>query len=153
MPKSYVSKQKYKELGNELDYLKTTRRKEIAEKLEYAKSLGDLSENAEYHEARDDQAGTEKRILELEDILKHAQMVEKHHSEVVEIGSAIVVKKTGEKDEKKYQIVGSEEADTGAGKISYLSPLGAALMGKKKGDKTSFQSPVGKVEYSIVEIE
>ena len=100
MPKSYVSKQKYKELGNELDYLKTTRRKEIAEKLEYAKSLGDLSENAEYHEARDDQAGTEKRILELEDILKHAQMVEKHHSEVVEIGSAIVVKKTGEKDEK-----------------------------------------------------
>ncbi len=153
MPKSYVSKEKYKELGKELEYLKTARRKEIAEKLEYAKSLGDLSENAEYHEAREDQAGTEKRILELEEILKNAQVVEKHHSEAVEIGSVIIVKKTGGKDEKKYQIVGSEEADTVTGKISYLSPLGSALMGKKKGDKASFQSPAGKVEYTIIEIE
>lgn len=153
MQKSYVSKGKYKELHKELEYLKTTRRKEIAEKLEYAKSLGDLSENAEYHEAREDQASTEKRILELEEILKHAQVVEKHHSEVVEVGSVIVVKKTGGKDEKKYQIVGSEEADTTNGKISHLSPLGSALMGKKKGDKASFQSPSGKVEYTIIEIE
>jgi len=153
MQKSYVSKEKYKELGKELEYLKTTRRKEIAEKLEYAKSLGDLSENAEYHEAREDQAGTEKRILELEEILKYAQVVEKHHSETVEVGSAIVVKKNGDKDERKYQIVGSEEADTMNGKISHLSPLGSALMGKKKGDKATFQSPVGKVEYTIIEIE
>ena len=153
MPKSYVSKEKYKELGKELEYLKTTRRKEIADKLEFAKSLGDLSENAEYHEAREDQAGTEKRILELEEILKNAQVVERHHSEAVEIGSVIVVKKTGGREEKKYQIVGSEEADTVTGKISYLSPLGSALMGKKKGDKVSFQSPAGKVEYVVVEIE
>ena len=153
MPKSYVSKEKYKELGKELEYLKTTRRKEIADKLEFAKSLGDLSENAEYHEAREDQAGTEKRILELEEILKNAQVVERHHSEAVEIGSVIVVKKTGGREEKKYQIVGSEEADTVTGKISYLSPLGSALMGKKKGDKVSFQSPAGKVEYIVVEIE
>lgn len=153
MPKSYVSREKYKELGEELGYLKTTRRKEIAEKLEYAKSLGDLSENAEYHEAREDQAGTEKRILELEEILKHAQVVERHHSDIVEVGSVVVVKKIGGNGDKKYQIVGSEEADTANGKISHLSPLGAALMGKKEGDKTSFQSPAGKVEYTIIEIE
>ncbi len=153
MPKSYLSRGKYKELGKELEYLKTTRRKEIAEKLEYAKSLGDLSENAEYHEARENQASTEKRILEVEEILKYAQFVEKHHSETVEIGSVVVVKKTGGKDEKKYQIVGSEESDTATGKISYLSPLGSALMGKKEGDKVSFQSPVSEVQYTIIEIE
>lgn len=153
MSKSYLSKEKYKELGAELEYLKTNRRKEIAEKLEYAKSLGDLSENAEYHEAREDQASTEKRILELEALLKHAEVVEKHHSDVVEVGSVVVVKKDGGNGEKKYQIVGSEEADSASGKISHNSPLGSALMGKKKGDKATFQSPAGKVEYTIVEIE
>lgn len=153
MLKSYLSKEKYKELGKELEQLKTTRRKEIAEKLEYAKSLGDLSENAEYHEAREDQANTEKRILELEELLKHAQVVEKHHSENVEVGSVVLVKKSGGKEEKRYQIVGSEEADSVAGKISHVSPLGSSLMGKKKGDKGSFQSPAGKVEYTIIEIE
>jgi len=153
MPKSYLSKEKYKELGAELEELKTTRRKEIAEKLEYAKSLGDLSENAEYHEAREDQAATEKRILELEMLLKHAEVVEKHHSDVVEVGSVVVVKKASGGDEKKYQIVGSEETDTANGKISHISPLGSALMGKKKGDTATFQSPAGKVEYTIIEIE
>lgn len=153
MEKAYVSKQKYDDLTKDLAYLKTARRKEIAEKLEYAKSLGDLSENAEYHEAREDQANTEKRILELEELLKHAHVVEKHHSEAVEVGSVVVVRKFDLKDGRRYQIVGSEESDTASGKISHLSPLGSALMGKRKGEKTSFQSPVGKVEYTIVEIE
>ncbi len=151
--KTYLSKEKYKEFVNELDYLKTTRRKEVADKLEYAKSLGDLSENAEYHEAREDQANVEKRIGELETILQNAEVVEKHHSEAVEIGSVVVVKKK-DGDKSKYQIVGSEEADTEAGKISNVSPLGEALMGKRKGDTAVFKSPTGKkMEYKITDIE
>ena len=151
--KTYLSKEKHKELSNELDFLTTTRRKEIAEKLEYAKSLGDLSENAEYQEARDDQAGTERRIAELELLLKNVEVVKKHHSDTVEIGSALVVQRVGEKEKKDFQIVGSEEADMATGKISNVSPLGQALMGGKKGDTVSFESPAGEIKYKIVNIE
>jgi len=153
MSTTYLSKEKYKALQEELERLKTTRRKEIAEKLEFAKSLGDLSENAEYHEAREAQANTERRIVELEGLLEEVEVVEKHHSSIVEVGSVIIVKKEGDKDKHKYQIVGSEEADFATGKISNVSPLGGALMGKKKGDRASFQSPAGNVEYKIVDIE
>ncbi len=151
--KTYLSKEKYKELSDELDFLTTTKRKEIAKKLEYAKSLGDLSENAEYQEARDDQAGIEKRIMELEALLKNVEVVKKHHSEKVEIGSVVVVQKVGDKEKKELQIVGSEEADMLMGKISNVSPLGSALMGGKKGDLVSFESPVGEVKYKIINIE
>lgn len=151
--KTYLSREKSKELTDELAQLKTARRKEVAEKLEYAKSLGDLSENAEYHEAREDQANVEKRILELETILKSAEVVEKHHSNAVEVGSAVVVQKEGDKEKRNYQIVGSTEADSSAGKISHVSPLGEALMGKKKGDVAIFQSPKGKVQYKVIDIE
>jgi len=151
--KTYLSKEKHAELSKELEVLKTEKRKEIAEKLEYAKSLGDLSENAEYQEARDDQVSTEKRILELEAILKSAQVIKKHHSETVELGSVINIQKKGQKEKNTYQIVGSEEADTAEGKLSNVSPLGEALMGKKKGDTATFQSPSGTVEYKIIDIE
>jgi len=151
--KTYLSKEKHKELSNELDFLMTTKRKEIADKLEYAKSLGDLSENAEYQEAREDQANTERRILELEMTLKNAKVIKKHHSDEVEVGSVIIVQKAGESEKIKYQIVGSEEADTMAGKISNVSPLGMALMGKKKGDEAIFKSPAGKMRYNIIDIE
>lgn len=151
--KTYLSKQKHKELAGELANLKTARRKEVAEKLEYAKSLGDLSENAEYHEAREDQANVEKRILEIETTLKNAEVVEKHHSNTVEVGSVVVVQKEGDKEKRNYQIVGSTEADSASGKISHVSPLGEALMGKKKGDTAIFQSPKGKVQYKVVDIE
>ena len=150
--KQYLSKEKCKEFINELDYLKTTKRKEIADKLEYAKSLGDLSENAEYQEAREDQANIEKRIMDLETILQNTEVVEKHHSEKVEVGSVVVVQKKGG-EKTKYQIVGSEEADSNCGKISNSSPIGEALTGKKKNDTISFQSPGGKVEYTIIDIE
>lgn len=151
--KQYLSKEKYKELGEELNFLKTKKRKDLADKLEHAKSLGDLSENAEYQEAREEQANTEKRILDLEEILKNAVMVEKHHSNAVEVGAVVIVKKEGEKEEKKFQIVGSEEADTSSGKISNNSPLGASLMNKKKGDIASFKTPLGEVKYKIINIE
>jgi len=151
--KTYLSKEKYKELIDELDFLKTKRRKEIAEKLEYAKSLGDLSENAEYHEAREDQANTERRIVDLEILLKDVEVVKKHHSEEVEIGSVAIVQKEGEKEKRTYQIVGSAEADSAKGKISNVSPLGEALMGRKKGEIASFQIPAGEVKYKIIDIE
>ncbi len=151
--KTYLSKEKYKELEHELDFLTTTKRKEIATKLEYAKSLGDLSENAEYQEAREDQANTERKILEIEIILKNANVIKKHHSDHVEVGSVVVVQKNGESEKTKYHIVGSEESDMSSGKISNVAPLGSALMGKKSGEGVSFESPSGKMKYTIINIE
>src|ERR1700733_7675020 len=136
--KEYLTKEKLKELEAELHALKTVRRKEVAESLEAAKSLGDLSENAEYQEARELQATIEERIMKLEGIVKNAVIVERHHSDSVDIGSSVMVKKDGDKAERSYTIVGSEEADMASGKISYVSPLGKALMGKKKGDVFTF---------------
>ena len=149
----YLSEQKLKELKKELEHLKTAKRKEIADSLEFAKSLGDLSENAEYIQAREDQANTEERIAKLEEIMRTAVIVSKHHSSIVEVGSTVVVEKEGGSGTQKYQIVGSEESDMGAGKISNTSPLGTALYGKKKGDVVSFKSPRGIVKYTIVNIE
>lgn len=151
--KQYLTKEKFKELKNELDFLKTTRRKEIAEKLEFAKSLGDLSENAEYQEARQDQAETEDRILTIEAILSSAEIIHKGKGGVVKVGSVVVVKRKGDNSTKEYQIVGSEEADMEAGKISNISPLGAALIGKSKGEVAVYETPKGKVECEILEVK
>ncbi len=148
----YLTKEKFEELKQELDNLKSTKRKEIADSLEYAKQLGDLSENAEYQQAREMQATTEERIAKLESILKSAVIVALHHSDKVEIGSIVTVVKEGDKEKKNFKIVGSEEADTLQGKISYVSPLGSALMGKKKGESFSFSTPKGSVNYKIVDI-
>ncbi|HEY1037544.1 MAG TPA: transcription elongation factor GreA [Candidatus Paceibacterota bacterium] len=151
--KEYLSKEKFAELKKELESLKTSKRKEIADELEFAKSLGDLSENAEYHEAREAQAALEDRISQLELVLAHAEIVTTHHSDKVEVGSVVHVKKAGDKKEKAYSIVGSEEADTLAGKISFKSPLGQALLGRKKGEEFTFATPVGEAKYTIVSIE
>lgn len=145
----YLTKEKKLELENELKTLTTVRRKEIAEALEYAKSLGDLSENAEYHQAREDQGAAEERISHLEQILKNAVVMEKHHAEHVEVGSTVIVMKKGTKDEKTFTLVGSEEADSLNGKISNESPLGLALLGKKAGDSVKVETPKGEVEYSV----
>ncbi len=151
--KQYLTQQKYEELQQELHDLIHVKRKEIAEQLEYAKSMGDLSENAEYHEARDGQAKIEARISQLEDLLKHAEILKHKKSDVVEAGSKVVIQKTGEKEKKEYTLVGSEEADMLAGKLSYDSPLGSALLGKKKGDAVSIDTPKGTVEYKIISVE
>jgi len=151
--KDYLSKEKYEELTKGLEVLKTTKRKEIAQDLEFAKALGDLSENAEYHEAREAQATLEDRISQIEDVLAHAQIIEAHHSDKVEIGSIVHVKTSLSKTEKVYAIVGSEESDSANGKISFKSPVGQALLGKKKGDKFKFCTPAGEAEYHIVSIE
>ncbi len=150
--KHYLTQQKFDEFKNELDFLKTTRRKEIAESLEYAKSLGDLSENAEYHEARDMQANIEDRISKLESILKNSTIVSSHDTNSVDIGSVVTVQKEREKDAHTYTIVGSEEADISAGKISIKSPIGAAMIGRKKGEQFSVSTPGGVLKYKVVDI-
>jgi transcription elongation factor GreA len=151
--KEYLTKEKFKELTLELEELKTKRRKEIADSLEYAKSLGDLSENAEYQEARELQATVEERIGKLEAILKSAVIVSDRHTDAVGVGSHVTVRKHGVKEPCSYQIVGSEEANTAEGKISNRSPLGTALMGRKKGEKFSFKTPKGTVDYEVVSIQ
>ncbi len=150
--KEYLSKEKFEQLTTELETLKTKKRKEIADELEFAKSLGDLSENAEYHEAREAQATLEDRISQLESILANAEIVAAHHSDIVEVGSTVTVLKTGDKTKHSYSIVGSEEADTASGKISFKSPLGQALLGKKKGEEFKFKTPKGEVKYTVVSI-
>lgn len=149
----YLTLEKKNELEAELVQLKTVRRKEIADSLEYAKSLGDLSENAEYHQAREDQANCEDRINHVEQILKNAVIMEGTAvAGVVHVGSTVTVLKKGEKEEKTFALVGSEEADSVSGKISNESPLGEALLGKKKGDKIVVHAPKGEIEYSVVQV-
>ena len=148
-----VSKEKFDEMIQELEHLKTVRRTEIAKNLEYARSLGDLSENAEYQEARDLQAATEERIKKLEELVKYTKIITdgKKKSEV-SFGSKVSIKKEGSEDLHEYTIVGSEEADMRVKKLSHVSPLGAALMGKKKGDVFAFNTPNGKQTYAIEKI-
>lgn len=149
----YITAGKRKELKAELEELGANKRKEILEKLEFAKSLGDLSENAEYQQAREEQAKLEERVSEIKHILKSSVVVSKHHSNKVEVGTTIIVQKKGAKEKQTYQIVGSEEADMEQGKISYKSPLGEALFGNKKGDKVTISTPNGEVQYKILDIE
>lgn len=146
----YLTLEKKNLLEEELKTLQTVRRKEIADALEYAKSLGDLSENAEYHQAREDQANCEDRITHIEQILKSAVIMETHETGIVSVGSTVTITKKGDKQEKTYAIVGSEEADSISGKISNESPLGQALLGKKKGDKVIVHAPKGQIEYTVV---
>ena len=149
----FISQEKFEELTKELDELHTTRRREVAEQLEYARSLGDLSENAEYHEAREMQAAVEERIQKLESMLKHAKIVRNQKSDAVTMGATVQVQKVGSDEKHAYIIVGAEEADLFSGKISYHSPLGGALMGKKKGDEFAFHTPKGTQKYKILKVE
>jgi transcription elongation factor GreA len=149
----YLTKEKFAALEKELSLLKTEKRKEIAESLEYAKSLGDLSENQEYQEARDNQAILEDRINRLESILKSAKIISIHKGDIVAVGSVVTVEKTSDKNRKVYTMVGSEEADALTGKISINSPLGLAIMGKKKGESFSFETPNGMMSYKIIDIK
>jgi len=150
--KVYLSREKHKTLEEELKELKTVKRKEIAEQLEFAKSLGDLSENAEYQEARDNQATLEERIMKIEEMLKHGVIISEKQRNTVSIGSSVTVSGDREKGEITWHIVGSEESDLLNNKISNESPLGAALLGKKVGDEVEFATPRGTAHYTILKI-
>lgn len=148
----YLTKERLEELKVELARLKKEGRQEIAERLKRAKEYGDLSENAEYSEAKDEQARVESRIFELENILRNASIIKKTSGkDTVQIGSTIEVKKASKV--LKYTIVGSNEAKPEANLISNESPLGSAFLGKKPGDVVEVQTPIGKTEYKIMRIE
>lgn len=144
----------YKELTNELEYLKSVRRKEVAEKIKVALSFGDISENAEYDEAKNEQALVEKRVAKLESILKYAKLIkEQKQNGIVEIGSKVKIRDIEFDEIMEYNIVGSAEADPFRGKISNVSPLGTALLGKRIGELIEVLSPQGdNIKYEILEI-
>jgi transcription elongation factor GreA len=139
-----------RKLEEELDFLKTVKRKEVAERIKQAKEFGDLAENSEYEDAKNDQAFTEGRILTLEAMLRTARVIDNHdvRSDVVSIGSTLkVMDEDGE--ELTFTIVGSPEADPSHDKISNESPVGRAVLGKRKGDTVSVQAPAGTIKYTI----
>ena len=141
----------YKVLTDELNYLKTTRREEIKEAIAVAKGFGDLTENAEYDEARNEQAKTEARIKELEELVANAVVVDetKLDTSIVSLGSLVTVYDVEEDEEITYSIVGSNEANPIDHKISDQSPIGKALMGAKAGDTVVIEVPYGTIHMEI----
>lgn len=151
MPQQIISQDGYDKLQQELKHLSTTRRREIAQRIESAKELGDLSENAEYAEAKEEQAFNEGKIVELTSLLKNVQVVGNQEKGVVGMGSIVTAQANGNK--KEFTIVSFNEADPLCGKISNESPLGIAFLNKKKGDKVIVNTPKGQVEYKIIGVE
>lgn len=148
----YFSEEGLEKLKVELEELKTAKRHEIAARLEHAKSLGDLSENAEYQEAKEEQSLLESRIVELEEILRNAVIIKKDaYSTLVQVGSTVSV--ASKHGEENFTIVGSEEADPKLGMISNESPLGKTFLGRKVGDTVEVKTPDGTFSYSIVSIQ
>lgn len=143
-----------KNLEKELEELKTVKRKEIAEKIKVALSFGDLSENSEYDEAKNEQAVTEARIAEIEAVLKNAKIIDEHEltTEIVHVGSKVKVRNLDLNDTCDYKIVGSNETDPLEGIISDESPVGGGLLGHKVGDVVEIDTPVGTSKYEILEI-
>jgi len=141
-----------KKLQDELKVLKEERRKEVIERIQEAVAHGDLSENADYAQAKEEQAFIEGRILEIEDLIKNAEIIEHSGNQnIVSIGSTVIAKVNGK--EVKYTIVGANEANPAAGKISNESLVGKALLGAKKGDTVTIQAPSGPTDYQITGIE
>lgn len=150
MNEQYLTKEGLTELQEKLAALKTVRRREIAEAIHAAKEQGDLSENAEYQQAKEEQRRIEEQILALEATVKHARIIEKSDTQTVGIGNTVTLNCQGEK--KTYRIVGSNEADPLNGKISNESPMGQALLNKKKGDTVAIPTPGGSKECDIIKI-
>ena len=145
----------FKKLTDELNYLKTVKREEIKEAIAVAKGFGDLSENAEYDEARTEQAKTEARITELEALVENAVIEDesKIDTSIISLGSTVVVYDEDEEEEIKYSIVGSNETNPLEGKISDLSPIGKALMGKREGDVVSVETPIGAIKMKVLNVK
>ena len=143
----YLTAEGLQKIKDELHYLVTTRRREVAQMIAEAKAEGDLSENAGYDEAKTAQGFLEGRVRELEYIINHAQLIEENaHTNVIGIGRTVIIEET-------YTIVGSREADPANGRISNESPMGHALLGKKKGQKVNVKTPGGDVKFEILKIE
>ena len=152
--KQMYTKQGYQDLVDELKYLKLTRREEIKEQIAVARGFGDLSENAEYDEARNEQAKVEARIQELEALIENAEIIDETNMDVRSISLGSVVKLFDEdfEEEITYNIVGSNQADPLEKKISDQSPIGRALMGKKAGESVTVIAPAGELHFKVLEV-
>ncbi|WP_282935834.1 transcription elongation factor GreA [Paenibacillus sp. RC67] len=139
-------------LEQELEELKTVKRKELASRIKTAISYGDLKENSEYHSAKDEQSFMETRILTIEKMLKRARVVDKIDTSSVNVGSVVVLLDVEFAEKIEYKIVGPSEAEVLENKISYESPLGSALMGKSVGSIIVVNAPVGEIKYELLEI-
>ena len=156
MAKEYrLSPERLKELQDEMSYLKTVREKEVAELIKEARSFGDLSENSEYDEAKNEQGKLYSRMAELDEILSNYVVIEEEEDggDYIRMGSSVTVLDKEFGEEETYKIVGSQEADPMKGAISEDSPFGKALLGKNAGDEITVDAPAGPVEYKILKVE
>ncbi len=149
----YITEEGLQQINEELEYLKTVKREEISIKLEAAISQGDLKENADYHDAKEEQGFVEGRIRDLEDSLRRAKVIEDvGPKDVVRVGSTVTVSEEGFDEEETYSIVGAHEADPANGRISNESPLGTALIGARVGDVVTAETPGGEIEFEVKSI-
>ena len=156
MAKEYrISAERLEELKQELTYLKTVREKEVAELIKEARSFGDLSENSEYDEAKNEQGKVYSRMRELEEILANYILIDDQEksADMIHVGTTVMVKDLEFDEELTYEIVGSQEADPMSGRISEESPFGKALLGRKSGDEVIVEAPAGNIRYRILKIE
>ena len=153
--KNILTYEGLKKYEDELEHLKVVRRKEVADKIKEARGQGDLSENAEYDAAKDEQRNIESRIEELEKILKNAEVIDEDEidKEKISIGCKVKVRDMSEKEDVVYRIVGSTEANSLKGKISNESPVGKALIGLKVGQTAAVETPAGVFKYKVLEIQ
>ncbi|MFH1720745.1 MAG: transcription elongation factor GreA [Patescibacteria group bacterium] len=151
-----VTREGLRKLQEELDYLKSVKRKEVAKRIKEAISYGDLSENSEYEDAKNDQAFIEGRVIDLEDKIKYAKIIDdkQKKGKTVQIGSTVIIERVDSKsgEHEEYTIVGSTEADPINNKISNESPVGKALLGKSSGERIKVDVPKGDIEYKIVKL-
>jgi len=154
MPDQIITQEGYNKLSSELEHLTKVKRREIANRIEKAKELGDLSENAEYHEAKDAQAFNEGRVAEIGNILKNVTIVEENGSSggKIGMGSEIEAQNKQTRETKTFKMVSFNEADPIEGKISNESPLGTAFLGKEKGDEVIVATPKGDIKYKIQKV-
>jgi transcription elongation factor GreA len=154
MQNKFLTREGYKKLQEELEYLRTQRRQEIAQRLHEAMEGGELIENAEYEAAKNEQAFVEGRIKELEILLATARVVDEiPATDTVQVGSRVVIQEEGSDTPEEYIIVGAAEADPSAGRISNESPLGKALLNKKAGDLVQVDAPAGSFKFRILKVE
>jgi transcription elongation factor GreA len=151
----YVTPEGLEELKKELDTLVNEKRSDLAERLHFAIKQGDLSENADYQAAKEEQGFLEGRILELKQAIRNAVLIKKSDKNdgIVRLGSEVTVQEIGFDDQETYHLVGATEADPSNGRISNESPLGKALLGHKVGDKVSVRAPAGKIKFEILEVD
>ncbi len=143
-----------KKLEEELELLKTQKRREVAGRIKQAIEFGDISENSEYDDAKNEQAFIEGRIITLEKMLRNARVIDGiEGNDIVSLGSSVLLKDVDYGDEEEYTIVGSAEADPGTNKISNESPVGKSLLGKAKGETVEITVPAGVIRYQILEIK